>query len=173
MSSRVQAGSQKSPRAFTEGIEWRELVIQVMDETEKPTRGQGDNWKISKSWMSLPSLAWRDCGREEVNSQSPQAGVTSNIKVATAVNAAQDRKVVRNTLASPFLLSSSLLPVLPIGQTQLSVSDMEAFLPYRAGGEVGRMEPRSFRPGLCYVNEPKKTSVCWPLDSLFTAGWTP
>lgn len=67
-------------------------------------------------------------------------------KMATAVCAAQDRKVVR--------------------------SDRGTFLPQRAGGKVGEMELRSFRPGLCYVNEPKKISVYWPLDGLFTAGWT-
>lgn len=131
---------------FQEGIDWGELVLQVMDETEKLARGQGDNWKISSCWMSLPSLAWRDRGREEVNSQMPEAGVTPNTKMATAVCAAQDRKVVRN--------------------------DRGTFLPQRAGGKVGGMELRSFRPGLCYVNEPKKISVYWPLDGLFTAGWT-
>lgn len=50
MSSRVQAGNRKSPRVFIEGIDWGELVLQVMDETEKSARGQGDNWKISSSF---------------------------------------------------------------------------------------------------------------------------
>ena len=52
----------------------------MTDETEKSARGQGDNWKISSCWMSLPSLAWRDRGREEVNSQMPEAGVTLNTR---------------------------------------------------------------------------------------------
>ena len=81
---------------FIEGIDWGELVLQVMGETEKSARGQGDNWKISSLWMSLPSLVWRDHGREEVNSQMLEAGVTPNTKMATAVSAAQDRKAVRN-----------------------------------------------------------------------------
>lgn len=42
-----------------------ELVTQVTDKTEKPMRGQGDNWKFSNSWVSFPLLAWRDNEREE------------------------------------------------------------------------------------------------------------
>ena len=99
----------------------------MRDETEKPTRGQGGNWKISSSWMSLSSLAWRDSGKEEVGFQSPEAGVISNPQVDSVRPICPG---VRNTQCLPFSCLSVICKCLPLAkQTQLSVRHEETSCP--------------------------------------------
>lgn len=95
-----------------------------MDETEKPTRGQGDNWKISNSWMSLSSLVWRDNGKRR--RWVPEPRDRGHLKY-------KDRKE-----GEKYPSISNLLPGSPIGQTQLSVSDRLP-APWCRTGEVGGM----------------------------------